>query len=349
MDIFQLLVVDTEGTDVNSVLRTKAKDGPDRVLQLVARLGHGHMVRYFLEMGAEIDAEGGWYGTAIRAAALKGHEIVVKALMAAGANPHLRGHSPGSPLLVALDFDRTSIFRQLLHDPRVNINHDEGFIGNILQFAALSGNLDAVQELLENGANANAEGGLYHTTLQAVCSKGFKSIVDLLLDYGALADVADNGPSDVMCLTLQGQIIPKLIRVPYYRSGLLTQDEWKNEKVVWSPKGFGDEDLDVLLEATPLCTIQKGRFGSALRAAVSGGHVDIVKALLEKGANPNVHGGALGAVLDLAKYVGNQEMESLLRAAGVTEPGPEQSNHVKISPLFGRECARIRLTGDVLD
>lgn len=348
MDIIQLLVVDTEGTDVNSVLtETRERDG--WLLHAAAKLGHNHMVNRFLEMGAQIDAEGGWWGSAIRAAALQGHEIVVKTLMAAGANPHLRGGSPGSPLLVALDFERTSIFRLLLQDSRVNVNHDEGFSGTILQYAAATGKVEAVRELLETGANVNAEGGVYHTALQAACSKGFKNIVDLLLEYGALPDVPEDGPSDVLCLTLQGEIFPKLIRIPYFRSGLLTQDEWKNEKLLWSPWNFKEEELDVLLEAKPLCTIQKGRFGSALRAAASGGHADIVKTLLEKGAKTDVNGGALGNVLDIAKYVGNQEIESLLLAVGVTEPSPKQNNQVEVSPLFSRECPRIQLKGEVVD
>lgn len=38
------------------------------------------------------------------------------------------------------------------------------------------GKLEVLQELLENGVNVNAEGGVYHTYLQAAYSKGFKVV-----------------------------------------------------------------------------------------------------------------------------------------------------------------------------
>lgn len=65
------------------------------------------MVRLSLDMSAEVYAEGDRHGPEFPAAALEGHEIV-KMLLGAGADPHLRGMSHGSPLLVAVEFDRTS-------------------------------------------------------------------------------------------------------------------------------------------------------------------------------------------------------------------------------------------------
>lgn len=49
-----------------------------------------------------------------------------------------------------------------------------------------------------------------------------------------------------------------------------------------------------------------------------------------------MHGGALRSVLDIAKYVGNQDTEALLRAAGMTDTGPSKPPRLNFPLYFVR-------------
>jgi hypothetical protein len=48
--------------------------------------------------------------------------------------------------------------------------------------------------------------------------------------------------------------------------------------------------------------LQGGEFGSTLQAASFGGHLDIVKLLVDRGANVNVEGGRFGDALRAASF-----------------------------------------------
>jgi len=57
--------------------------------------------------------------------------------------------------------------------------------GNELSAASAEGHDQIVQQLLDKGANVNAQGGYYGSALQAASAKGHDQIVLQLLDKGA--------------------------------------------------------------------------------------------------------------------------------------------------------------------
>jgi ankyrin repeat protein len=89
--------------------------------------------RFFLEKGANVDAAGGYYGSALQAAAANGNLRVVSLFLEKGANVNAAG----------------------------------GYYGSALQAAAANGYLEVVSLLLENEANINAKGGRYGSALGA--------------------------------------------------------------------------------------------------------------------------------------------------------------------------------------
>ncbi|EIM79419.1 uncharacterized protein STEHIDRAFT_24537, partial [Stereum hirsutum FP-91666 SS1] len=60
-----------------------------------------------------------------------------------------------------------------------------GIYFNALQAASAFGNISIVRLLLQNGADANAQGGIFSTALQAASYHGHIDIVELLLEMGA--------------------------------------------------------------------------------------------------------------------------------------------------------------------
>lgn len=329
-DIVNLILAQSKGTNVND------DNGYPRstltLLQEAATRGHDGLVRLLLDLGAEIDREGGWYGTAIRAAALEGHFPVVKTLLDRGANPMLHGGSPGSALIAAISFDRHRIVDLLLQSELTDVNYNEGMPGSALQSAASKGKLEFVRKLLQSGARVNAEGGLYHSALQAACARGHDAIVDVLLDHGATVDTPEQGPADVISITPKGDITAAVYLVPYHKAGLSPED-WHGADFMRLPSDTTDDKIKQLLSSEPLIAVQKGIYGSALRAAIFGGHRNIANRLLEAGANIYAQGGAPHSLMHIMAMAGNEEMRQLFPDNEGTADSASHATHWKLDVL----------------
>ncbi|KAF2678030.1 ankyrin [Lentithecium fluviatile CBS 122367] len=63
----------------------------EAVLYIAVEHGHQRMVKLLLDAGADVNAQGGFYGNALQAASEGGHEQVVKLLLDTGANVNVEG------------------------------------------------------------------------------------------------------------------------------------------------------------------------------------------------------------------------------------------------------------------
>ncbi|KAJ6141202.1 hypothetical protein N7470_010098 [Penicillium chermesinum] len=109
---------------------------------------NGHSSQLLLEKGAEINAQGGFYGNALNAASSGGHDKIVQLLLEKGAE----------------------------------INAQDGRYGNALNAASLGGHDKIVQLLLEKGAEINAQDGRYRNALNAASLGGHDKIMQVLLE-----------------------------------------------------------------------------------------------------------------------------------------------------------------------
>jgi hypothetical protein len=112
-------------------------------LYYVSLTGLVESARVLLEYGADVNAQGGLYGTALQAASCGGHDGVVQRLLENGADVNSRG----------------------------------GLHGTALQAASTWGHDGVVQRRLENGADVNAQGGHYGRLLQTVSAGGYDRAV----------------------------------------------------------------------------------------------------------------------------------------------------------------------------
>jgi hypothetical protein len=127
-----------------------------QLLYVVSLQGCYYLVRaVLLEHRANVNAQGGYYNTALQAAAARGNTYVVALLLKYGANVNAQG----------------------------------GYFGTVLQAAAAQGDTDMVALLLEHGANVNAQGGYYDTAFQAAKARGNIDVITLLLKCGANVNV----------------------------------------------------------------------------------------------------------------------------------------------------------------
>ena len=139
---------------------------------------------YLLEKGAEVNAQGGYYGNALQAASYGGHVAIVKVLLEKGAEVNAQGGSHGNALQAASSGGHEAIVKMLL-EMGGEVNAQGGTFGNALQAASSGGHEAIVKVLLEKGAEVNAQGGHYENALQAASFGGYEAIVQVLLEKGA--------------------------------------------------------------------------------------------------------------------------------------------------------------------
>lgn len=149
-------------------------------------------VKVLIELGSDINCQGGFYGTSLQAAAFKGKVEVMKVLLDAGAdiNASNTGHY-GTALMAALahdNDDNLEAVKLLLDngaDPSLRASTEFRIP---LQAACWHGSDEIVNALIAAGADINAKGGIYHSALQAAACEGQSDIMAALINAGAEVD-----------------------------------------------------------------------------------------------------------------------------------------------------------------
>ncbi|KAM0724130.1 hypothetical protein Q7P37_000011 [Cladosporium fusiforme] len=157
-------------------------------------------VRLLLENGADVNAEGGEYHTALQAAVFVGGLNMISSLDIArllleyGADVNAKGGEHHTALQAAVFFGDLDMIRLLL-EYGADVNAEGGEYHTALQAAASDGSLDIVRLLFEYGADVNAKGGRYHTALHAAVGRQRPGVSKLLLESGADVNARDTKAS----------------------------------------------------------------------------------------------------------------------------------------------------------
>jgi hypothetical protein len=136
------------------------------------------------DKGANVNAQGGYYGNALQAASEGGYEQVVKMLLDKGANVNAQGGEYSNALQAASYRGHEQVVKMLL-DKGADVNAQGRVYSNALHAASYRGHEQVVKMLLNKGANVNAQGRVDSNALQAASEEGHKQVVKLLLDAGA--------------------------------------------------------------------------------------------------------------------------------------------------------------------
>ena len=148
----------------------------------VSYKGHLEIVKLLLRHGADPnlrDESDGW--SALRVAAKYGHFEVVKTLLQHNADPNIKDRHGATPLLVALEAEKTDVALLLLKQGAdVNARSSDG--STPLHLASRDGHLEVARALIEHGANGDAENGEGRTPFQLASKSDMK---ELLLNRGS--------------------------------------------------------------------------------------------------------------------------------------------------------------------
>ncbi|KDR66095.1 hypothetical protein GALMADRAFT_32850, partial [Galerina marginata CBS 339.88] len=149
-------------------------------LYYAALAGMEQVAHSLLEKGADVNAQEGYYGSALQAAASEGNEAIVKVLLKKGADVNAQGGYYKSALQAA-SFKGHKAIAKVLLEKGANVNAEGGVYGSALHAASCEGHEAVVKVLLEYGADVNAQGGYHGSTLQAASYKGHEAVVKVLL------------------------------------------------------------------------------------------------------------------------------------------------------------------------
>ncbi|KAL6919050.1 hypothetical protein FSST1_003076 [Fusarium sambucinum] len=172
-------------------------------LYYVCLTGLPNVARVLIDKGADINAAGGRYGNALKAATTKGYYEVVELLLEKGADVNTQdGYSYDTALQASSAAGHYEIV-ELLLEKGADVNAPDGYrYGTAIQAASAEGRYAIVKLLLEKGADINAKGEYrYNTSLEAASIVGHYDIVKLLLEKGA--DVNASGICGVYGTALQ--------------------------------------------------------------------------------------------------------------------------------------------------
>ncbi|CAG7926468.1 unnamed protein product [Penicillium olsonii] len=282
-------------------------------LQEASNQGHQDVVRTLLGAGADINAQGGEYGSALQAAASYGRIEIVQILLDHDADVNAQGGAYGSALQAAAAAGSTEIV-QILLDHHADVNAQGGEYGSALQAAATRyGSTEIVQILLDHHADVNAQGGKYGSALQAAASYGRIEIVQILLDHDA--DVNAQGGAYGSALqaaaTRDGSTETVQILLDHH-ADVNAQDDEYGSALQAAVKFCKTEIVQILLNHHADVNAQDGEYGSVLQDAVATGSTEIVQILLDHHADVNAQGGEYGSVLQAAVVTGSTEIVQIL-------------------------------------
>ncbi|TNE30237.1 MAG: hypothetical protein EP349_05535 [Alphaproteobacteria bacterium] len=212
-----------------------------------------------------ISSESG--GTPLFYAALTGQKEIAEMLLAKGAKADAQSTSGATPVHAAAQRNDVEMLKILCEGKtKPRIDWTDGTGNSALHYAVAGDRKKAAEYLLKQGASTKPENNIRNTVLHVAARNGNKDMTALLLSHGA----------DAKAVNGKGQSVLELA-IPQYsaHAGASLQGYYGAAEAVI--KGGADIDSQCREKGT-----------TALHQAAAGGHLPIVRALLDKGADPDI-------------------------------------------------------------
>ena len=264
------------GADPNAPLTPAG----DTALMLAARTGKTDAIRLLLEAGADINAKESWGGTrALMWAVAEGHTETVRLLIAAGADVHARSHYVAAANGRGFEGRTPSASRT---EEKVE-EFASGWL-TPLMFAARDGSMELARILVGAGADVDAMAGDGKTALALAIFNGNYEVASFLVDSKADVNKADAQRFTPLFWAVDRRNMETAPNFPWMVTAdpmplirkLLDKGANPNARVDNTPRGR-------MREGSPRIV-----FATALMRAAFAADLELVKLLLERGADPTI-------------------------------------------------------------
>ena len=307
------------GADINSERGLKNTYQRCGALQSAASCGDLPMVRFLVENGADLEMYGYSQRNALQHAASSGHNLIIKELLAAGANVNSRGKL-GSVLSCAVNGNQPDTVRLLLQNG-ANVNEvtetQEGNTRpwpNPLLQASKNKNPRIVKILLDAGADPNVSSALWGNSevpLHEAAKIGSIDILHVLLQHGADVNAqGEDGFSAIHFAASSGHHDAlQFLLVDHHANPEVTLFNGSLALHTAASHGY-PQCIEVCLEAGLDVSSQNNQGRTPLHWAAEHGHKAAVEKLLTKGVDVNVREAQTGmTALDYAKQKAYEQPE----------------------------------------
>jgi ankyrin repeat protein len=216
-----------------------------------------------------------------------------------------------------------------------------------LQIAASLGFVAFVEDFLEKGADANAQGGKYGNALQAAASSGHEAIVRLLVEKGADVNARGGRYGNALQAAAEDGHEATVRLLIEKGANVNAQDDFKGNALQGAARYGHEAVVRLLIEKGANVNAQGGFYGNALQGAASSGHEAVVRLLVEQGADVNAQGadgnaqgGFYGNALQAAAGYGHKAVVRLLieKGADVNARGGLYGNALQEAARYGHEA-----------
>ena len=264
------------GADPNASL---TKDG-DTSLMMASRSGKIDAVKVLLDNGAQVNTQERWGGTsALMWAVSEKHPAVAKLLIERGAD--VNAHSYFLPASHGRGFEGT-----LPESPQPGQTAQEFASGLLtpLMFAARENDLESAKLLIAAKADINATGGDGKDALGLALFNGAYDVASLLLDSHAAVNHADAQGFTPLYWAVDRRDMETAPNFPW----MVTTDPLPLIRRLLD----AGANVNAIVNNTPRARIREGTprliYATSLMRAAWSGDLELVKLLLDHGADPHI-------------------------------------------------------------
>jgi ankyrin repeat protein len=323
--------------DHGASLDLESVDGRTCMLNSVLS-GNTDIVQLFMDHGFSIDITNQWGVTPLMYASIVGNKAVVEFLLENGADVTAISNNGETALVwatIRMHFD----IAELLMDKGLSYN-DRNEHGATMFFSAGKSPMEAVNYMIEHGANQNVEDSSGTTPLHIAAQRGNTEVATYLIELGAdVNKVNEHGwtplkfslwseDTSMLELLLEKGATIEIIDAEC-ETGCQTYES--SPLHLASRRGAADF-MDILIDHGADVNIKNEEFKQTpLHLAAAMGYGDIVTLLIESGCDDSIEDINGKTASDLALEHGNLEIAKMLLGNDTIEnTKPEELLHVSL-------------------